>query len=308
MLDGEALGRISFMSVHFRTLLDHVISFVLLRPEIPHTFNSNWKREKPTESEPVASKKEEPPEVVHPVVQQVALVYPVLPPKPYRHGDGMQAFHAAHPLPEQRQRTQPVTTRLAQLPIQIQQKVIAQLPPGGIARRDMENIPTAKRLSPNMLPSHVTGQIPVSSGKLPGNKEIMERARQHAPGHSTHLEPVAPEQVSQSLWIEQLDQQQPASAFLGDPNSHTSPLHGTWNAEEQTPPFQPVAPPEWMVEEPTLPTRRDSNYLLCQPPTLYFWDEFVDLAKQGKSEEETPTAQVPSVMRQRVTQRYKESE
>lgn len=292
------------MSVHFRTLLDHVISFVLLRPEIPHTFNSNWKREKPTEAE--VSKKEEPPEAVHPVVQSVALVYPVLPPKPYRHGDGMQAFHAAHPLPEQRQRTQPVTTRLAQLPIQIQQKVIAQLPPGGIARRDMENIPTAKRLSTDMLPPHVSGQIPVSSGMLPGNKEIMERARQHALGHSTHLEPVAPGQVSQSLWIEQLDQQQPVSAFPGDPNSHSGPLRGSWNAQEQV--NQPVSP-EWLTEEPTLPTRRDSAYLICQQPTLHFWEEFTQLATQQKSEEETPTAQVPSVMRQRVTQRYnKESE
>jgi len=171
-----------------------------------------------------------------------------------------------------------------------------------MSKETIQNTNTLKRLSPEMFPPQISGQIPVASGMLPNNKEIMERARL---GHSTHLEPVPPGQVSQSLWIEHPAEHPPVSAFLGDPNSHTSPLHGTWNAEEQVPPVTP----EWLTEEPTLPTR-PSGYLLAkqQHPTLYFWEQFTQLAEQRKSEEETPTAQVPSVMRQRVERRYKESE
>lgn len=82
------------------------------------------------------------------------------------------------------------------------------------------------------------------------------------------------------------------------------PMHLAPIPEEQV-----SLPPQWIndVRQQTPPQTRTG--WLVEQPTIHYWEEFTALATQNTKEGETPTLEVPSVMKQRVEQRYnKESE
>ena len=208
------------MSAQHRSLIDRVIRFVFLRPSSPVT--TDWQRvEQPA---PTAIKQETPPAVP---------VYPVLPPKPYRPGDTVRGYPRTHPIGPMR----PITTRLSQLPPKQLEEVITKVPPRTIAPWQIANIPTAKSLDISQIPQQISDQIPVATGKLGDNQQVIARAQQmHALKHhpttqivSTQM-PQLPEPICQPLKPEQL--------------------------------------PPWLLEEPPIPPKNPSGFLLAREVVL----------------------------------------
>lgn len=207
------------MSAQHRSLIDRVIRFVFLRPAAPVT--TDWQRvEQPV---PPMGKQETP----------VVPVYPILPPKPYRPGDTVRGYPRTTPTGPMR----PITTRLSQLPPEQLEKVITKVPPRTIAPWQIANIPTAKSLDISQIPQQISDQIPVATGKLGDNQQVIARAQQmHALKHQ--------------------------------PTTQIVPMQMPQLPEPICQPLKPEQLPSWLLEEPPVPPKKPSGFLLTREVVL----------------------------------------
>lgn len=148
--------------------------------------------------------------------------------------------------------------------------------------------------------SHTTGEmkpvrhITTSLRQLPPEK-LREVVSKVPPGT------IAPWQIAnlptaKTLDMSQLpqhvvDQMAPNTGFLGNPQSHSSPLRGSWSAE---------APANWLNDvRKQVPPRTRTSWL-AEQPTLHTWEEIKSLAENTTSED---TLEVPAYMKKKVEQK-----